>query len=140
MGKWEGDTGRLPDLVFFGLWAKNSWLLEGNLWLPDMEGNLLLLEFEFVDEGERVSKLRVRHFRGRSFCLERWNPFVGCLEGGGGARLVWVRILGLPLHLWGRNLFKRPGDSCWRFVVVDENTAECQNLQWARVLVETREW
>ncbi|RVW29058.1 hypothetical protein CK203_091590 [Vitis vinifera] len=24
VGKWEGDTGRLPDLVSFGLWAKNS--------------------------------------------------------------------------------------------------------------------
>ena len=79
---------------------------KGTFGLSDMGGNLLLLEFEFVDEAERVSKSRVRHFRGRSFCLERWNPFVGCLEGGGGARLVWVRILGLPLHLWGRNLFK----------------------------------
>ena len=24
VGKWKGDTGRLPDLVSFGLWAKNS--------------------------------------------------------------------------------------------------------------------
>ena len=115
--------------------------LEGNPWLSDMGGNLLLLEFEFADETRRVSKSGVRCFRGRSFCLESWNPSVGCLEGeGGGAHLVWVRILGLPLHFWGRNLFKRFGDSCGRFVVVDENTTECRNLQWARVLVETREW
>ena len=141
VGNWEGDTGRLLDLVFFGLWAKNSWLLEGNLWLSNMGGNLWFLEFDFADEAERVSKSGVRRFRGRSFCLERWNPSVGCLEGGrGGARLVWVRILGLPLHLWGRNLFKRFGDSCGRFMVVDENTAERRNLQWAKVLVETREW
>ena len=54
VGNWEGDTGRLPDLVSFGLWAKNSWLLEGNLWLSDMGGNLLLMEFEFADEAEGV--------------------------------------------------------------------------------------
>eukprot|EP00261_Vitis_vinifera_P021204 XP_010652351.1 PREDICTED: uncharacterized protein LOC104879812 [Vitis vinifera] len=106
-----------------------------------MGGNLLLLEFEFEDEAKRVSKSGVRRFRGRSFCLEIWNPSVGCLEGGGGgARLVCVRILGLPLHLWGRNLFKRFGDSCGRFVAVDENTVERRILQWARVLIETREW
>ena len=51
-----------------------------------------------------------------------------------------VKILGLPLHLWGRRLFKRFGDSCGRFVVVDENTAERRNLKWARVLIETRDW
>ena len=140
VGNWEGDTGRLPDLVSFGLWAKNSWLLEGNLWLSDMGGNLLLMEFEFADEAERVSKSGVRCFKGRSFCLKRWNPSVGCLKGGGGVRLVWVSILGLPLHLWGRNLFKRFGDFCGRFVAVDENTVERRNLQWARVLVKIREW
>ena len=82
-----------------------------------------------------------RRFRGRSFCLEKWKPFVGCLEGDrGDARHVWVRILELPLHLWGRSLFKKFGDSCGRFVAIDENTAKHRNLKWARVLVETRGW
>ena len=53
---------------------------------------------------------------------------------------MWAKILGLPLHLWGRSLFKRFGDSCGRFVAVDENTVERRNLKWARVLVETRDW
>ena len=66
VANWKGDTGRLPNLVSFGLWAKNSWFLEENLLLSDMGGNLLLLEFEFADEAERVSKSGVRHFRGRS--------------------------------------------------------------------------
>ena len=83
----------------------------------------------------------MRHFRGRSFCLEKWKPSVGCFEGDrGGARLVWVRILSLPLHLWGRSLFRKFGDSCGRFVAVDENTVERRNLKWARILVETRGW
>ena len=97
------------------------------------------MEFEFADETERVHNSGTRRFRGRNFCLEKWKPFVGCLEGDrGGARLVWVRILGLPLHLWRISLFKKFGDSCGRFVTVDENTAERRNLKWARVLVETR--
>ncbi|RVX20006.1 hypothetical protein CK203_004812 [Vitis vinifera] len=110
VGSWVGDADRLPDLVSFGSWAKNSWFLEGNLWLSNVRENLMLLEFEFEDEAKRD------------------------------ARHVWVRILGLPLHLWGRSLFKQFGDSYGRYVAVDENTAERRNLKWARVLVETRGW
>ena len=141
IGLWKGDSDRLPDLVTFGSWAKNSWLLEGNLWLSNMRENFLFLEFEFADEAERLFNLGEKCFRGRSFHLEKWKPSVGCLEeDNGDTRLVWVKILGLPLHLWGRSLFKRFGDSCGRFVAVDENTAERQNLKWARILVETRDW
>ena len=141
IGFWKGDSDHLPDLVTFRSWAKNSWLLEGNLWLSNMRENFLFLEFEFADEAERLFNLGEKCFRGRSFHLEKWKPSVGCLEeDNGDTRLVWVKILGLPLHLWGRSLFKRFGDSCGRFVAVDENTAERQNLKWARILVETRDW
>ena len=141
VGSWEGDSDRLPDPVSFGAWAKNSWFLEGNLWVSNMRANLLLLEFEFEDEAERVFNSGSRCFRGRSFSLEKWKPSVGCLEGvRGDVRHVWVRILGLPLHLWDRSLFKKFGDACGKFVAVDEYTADRRNLKWARVLVETRGW
>ncbi|RVW47728.1 Transposon TX1 uncharacterized 149 kDa protein [Vitis vinifera] len=141
VGSWEGDADRLLDPVSFGSWAKNSWFLEGNLWLSNVRENLMLLEFEFEDEAERVFSSGARRFRGRSFRLEKWKPSVGCLKGvNEEARHVWVRILGLPLHLWGRSLFKQFGDSCGRYVAVDENTTERRNLKWARVLVETSGW
>ena len=141
VGFWEGDSDRLPDLVSFGSWAKNTWFLEGNLWLSIVRENLLLLEFEYSNEAERVYNSGTRRFRGRSFCLEKWKPSMGCLEGDkGDARLVWVRILGLPLHLWESSLFKKFGDSCGRFVAMDQNTVERQNLKWARILVEIKGW
>lgn len=34
-------------------------------------------------------------------------------------------------------LFKYLGDYCGGYVVVDEDTARCQNLQWARVLMRS---
>ena len=138
---WEGDYDRLPDLASFGSWAKSSWFLEGNLWLSNLRENLLLLEFEFADEAERVFQSGARRFRGRNFYLEEWKPSVGCFERDrGDSRLVWIRILGLPLHLWGRSLFRKFGDSCERFVAVDENIAERRNLKWARILVEIKGW
>ncbi|RVW52713.1 hypothetical protein CK203_091167 [Vitis vinifera] len=92
VGCWVGDVDRLPDLVSFGSWAKNSWFLEGNLWLSN-----------------------------------GCTPCVGY-------------NFRTPSASWGRSLFKKFEDSCGRFVAVDENTAERQNLKWDRVLVETREW
>ena len=53
---------------------------------------------------------------------------------------MWVRIFGLPLHLWGMSFFKSLGDACGRFVSVDEDTKERRNLQWARIIVVIREW
>ena len=84
VGFWEGDSNCLLDLASFGSWAKSSWFLEGNLWLSNVTENLLLLEFEFADETERVFQSGARRFRGRSFCLEKWKPSVGCFEGDRG--------------------------------------------------------
>ena len=88
-------------------------------------------------------KLRGCCTRGSSGLKENascWNPSVGCLIEDRKSREVWVRILGLPLHLWGMSLCKNLGEACGRFVGVDEDTVERRNLQWARVLVGVRGW
>lgn len=67
--------------------------------------------------------------------LVRWTPEVGCLLKGGFAKEVSVRVLGLPLHLWSRELLKKIGDCCGGFIVVDEDTTFLSHLQWVRILV-----
>ncbi|RVW36927.1 hypothetical protein CK203_094920 [Vitis vinifera] len=52
-----------------------------------------------------------RRFKEREFLLQRWGLEVGCFWNGSHAKEVWVRVAGLPLHLWSRE------------------------LQWARILV-----
>ena len=47
-----------------------------------------------------------------------------------------MRVVGLPLHLWSREVFKRIGECCGGFVAVDEETAFFSQLQWARILVK----
>ena len=48
---------------------------------------------------------------------------MGCTRKESLAKEVWVRVVGLPLHLWSREVFKRIGECCGGFVVVDEETA-----------------
>ena len=53
-----------------------------------------------------------------------------------------MRVMGLPLHLWNREVFKKIGDCYGGFVAVDESTVALKELQWARVLVKSdgTEW
>ena len=47
-----------------------------------------------------------------------------------------MRVVGLPLHLWSCEVFKRIDDGCGGFVVVDEDTDSLTELQWAQILVK----
>ena len=67
--------------------------------------------------------------------LERWSEEAGCLQVGSQAKEFWVRVVGLLLHCWSGEMFKRIDDCCGGFVEVDE-TKSCSQLQWARILVK----
>ena len=53
-----------------------------------------------------------------------------------------MRVVGLPLHFWSREVFRKIGDCCGGFVAVDEDTTTFKELQWAKLLVkfEGLEW
>ena len=48
---------------------------------------------------------------------------------------VWVRVVGLPLHLWSREVFKRIGENYGGFIVVDKENTFLSQLHWAHILV-----
>ena len=48
-------------------------------------------------------------------------------------------VLGLPLHLWSCEVFKKIGDGCGGFITEDEDTIGMIELQWARILVKLDE-
>ena len=53
------------------------------------------------------------------------------------AKEIWVRVIGLPMHLWGKDFFKRVDDACKGSVVVDVDIVERCHLQWTRILVSS---
>ncbi|RVW81134.1 Nicastrin [Vitis vinifera] len=70
----------------------------------------------------------------REFLLQKWGPEVGCFRNGSHAKEVWVKVVGLPLHLWSREVFKSIGESCGGFIAFDEETTFISQLQWAHIL------
>ena len=96
----------------------------------------MLFEFETVREAERVLARGRRRVQENFLRLEKWNPEVGCFWKDCHAREVRVRVMGLPLHLWRREVFKKIDDSCGVFIKEDKDTASMSELQWARILVK----
>ena len=91
-------------------------------------GALLLFDFDESSEAERLLVRGVRRFKENFLHLERWHPEVGCLHKGGSLKELWVRVLGLPLHLWGWDVFKKLGGCCGGFFTMDEDTALLSHL------------
>lgn len=46
-----------------------------------------------------------------------------------------LRVVGLLLHFWSGEVFRKIGDCCGDFVKVDEDTRRFSQLQWAIILV-----
>ena len=100
---------------------------------------LLLFDFELPSEAERVLARGKRSIKENFIIFDRWNLEVGCLCKDSIANEAWVRVVGLLLHLWSLEVFKRIGDGCGGFVAVDEDTGSLSELQWARIPVKCAE-
>ncbi|XP_058759957.1 uncharacterized protein LOC131633263 [Vicia villosa] len=55
----------------------------------------------------------------------------------GGARYMWCRMIGVPIHAWRRNVFSILSNSIGRFIKLDPVTEDLQRLDVARVYVRT---
>lgn len=137
VGRWEKVENHPPELDYLKNWAVHAWLLKGKLDIAVMGGGLILFEFELVSEAKHVLARGKRKVQGSVLLMERWHPEVGCFSNGAFASEVWVRVVGLPLHLWNREVFKLIGDGCGGFIAVDNKTDSMAELQWARMLVKT---
>ena len=96
----------------------------------------MFFEFELLSEIECVLVRDKRMVKDKVLFLEKWYSEVGCFCNGANANEAWVRVVGLHLHIWSREVFKLIGDDCGGFIVVNENTNSMAKLQWPRILVK----
>ena len=68
--------------------------------------------------------------------LEWWNPTVGCGSRKNQVKEVWIRVIGLPLLLWTREILKKLGNRNGGFLAMDKGTTLKMDLLWARILVK----
>ena len=101
--------------------------------------DLMLFEFDFLEESNYVLERGSNLFRGGVLSLERWRPKSGCVKNKNLMEEAWVRVVGLPLHLWTRETLKQIGDECGGFLKVDKETGLRTETSWARILVRLKE-
>ena len=104
MGWWGNPAVPIPELDFLRRWVKLQWLPKGSLRIVVLGRGQLLFEFETVSEAKQVLA-RGRRVQENFLCLEKWNPEVGCFQKEFYANEACDRVLGLPLHLWSREVF-----------------------------------
>ncbi|KAG5589820.1 hypothetical protein H5410_040334 [Solanum commersonii] len=60
---------------------------------------------------------------------------IGTSADYGRPKSTWVRVVGLPLHLWAQKPFKAIGDFCGGWVETEEETHLRNHLKWARIKI-----
>ena len=79
-----------------------------------------------------------RRFGTNLIHLRTWEEDLGCSNQGIVEEKAWVRVVGLPVHLWSRKIMEKIGDACGGFLAVNEETDRLDELGWARILVKLK--
>ena len=137
VGSWNPRSRDEEDLEKLGRFLASSWGLKGSLGLAKLERSRILLEFESLEEAQRVSLSGERMIGELRLSFEKWSPRSGCREEEEQTNEVWVRIFGLPVSLWNPTVLRRVGDECGGFIDIDSKTKKLEELQWARNLVRS---
>ncbi|GFZ00894.1 hypothetical protein Acr_14g0005290 [Actinidia rufa] len=75
--------------------------------------------------------------------MERWSYFgfetledrSGCFGDKNKPEALWVRVLGLPIFLWSKELFRALGDRCGGYIMTAEETLRRDHAEWAIICV-----
>ena len=63
------------------------------------------------------------------------HPELGCVKRKEVVKEAWIHLVGLLLHPWTKEIFKRIGDNCGGFLALGKEIALKTTLFWARILV-----
>ena len=138
VGSWKQTPDFIPLTRELELWARAVWKLKGGVLVAFLNKDLMLFEFDFLEESSYVMERSCNFFRGGVLNLERWRPESGCVKNKNLKKEAWVRVLGLPLHLWTSETLKQIGDGCGGFLKVDEEIGLGSEISWVRILVRLK--
>ena len=138
VGSWKSKPATNTISSQMEAWAKKAWRLKGNMFFHPLNQNLFFMGFDLTEEADWVMENGIRICRGEALHLERWTPSTDCTRSNGQNQEAWIRVVGLPLHLWTEEILVKIGDSCGGFVAMDKETSLMENLLWARILIKMK--
>ena len=117
-------------------WFRDVWRLNEVVTVSVLNADLLMVEFDSPEKAKWVLESGRRSFSGDVLQMERWRPEAGCVRSKESVQEVWIRVVGLPLHLWKPEILRQIGDACGGFVTLDNNTEDKKEVKWARILIK----
>uniref|UniRef100_A0A0V0H7N4 Putative ovule protein n=1 Tax=Solanum chacoense TaxID=4108 RepID=A0A0V0H7N4_SOLCH len=58
-----------------------------------------------------------------------------CLPNTMKIKETWIKVVGVPIHLWTHQVFKEIGQLCGGWTATEEETELGNHMKWARILV-----
>ena len=135
VGWWGSGPDQIPGVEAVRRWARMQWNINNSIAVVSLGRGLWLFEFESKEEVDRVLKFGKRRFGTNLIHLRTWGEDLGCSSQGFSEEKAWVRVVGLPVHLWSRTVMEKIGDACGGFIAADKEPDELGELGWARILV-----
>ncbi|MCH81454.1 RNA recognition motif, partial [Trifolium medium] len=113
---------------------KTTLYMEGlaHISVTDMGGKMVLLHSPKAGEMEVMCSSKPDWLTYYFKEVRPWSP-----SSFMDRRIAWVKVYGIPLHVWGENLFKAIGRKYGEFLDFDENTASRAKLDVARIKIST---
>ena len=137
IGRWRTQPVPYPRSEEVEAWFRDAWGLNEEAMLTVLNDDLVLLEFNSPENAKWVLESGKRNFKGGVLQLDWWSPESGCTRSKGCLQEAWIRVVGLPLHLWTPEILRKLGDACGGFVAADEVTEKKKEVKWARMLIKT---
>ena len=132
VGWWGSGPSQILGVNSMRSWAITQWNIKNSFVVVNLGRGLWLFEFESKEEVDRVLMFGKRRFGTNLVHLRTWGEDMGCSSQGNSEEKAWVRVVGLPVHLWSI------GDACGGFLAIDEDTDKLGELGWARILVKLK--
>lgn len=131
-----GELGSVaPSLERLRGWVYEHWRPIGGVTVRLLGASLVCFVFASEHQANRILHMKKWVFYGEPLYLDRWHPLGCSSKNFKRPKMIWIRVMGIPLHLWGLEVFQAIGDRCGGFVRVDEATHSGEELRWARILV-----
>ncbi|MCH92168.1 DUF4283 domain protein, partial [Trifolium medium] len=113
---------------------KTTLYMEGlaHISITEMGRNMVLLYSPKVGEVEALCKAKADWLTYYFKEVRPWSP-----SSFADRRETWVKVYGIPLHVWGESLFKAIGKKYGEFIDFDNNTASRAKLDVARIKIST---
>ncbi|KAG5595242.1 hypothetical protein H5410_036474 [Solanum commersonii] len=115
VGYCREESKKGPTLAEIRRWSTITWKKVFGLNIYELYDEMFLFEFpnRYMVEQTIHGQWRWKNYR---FHLEWWKPTLRCIPRAATVEKIWVRAVGIPLHLWSKEVFKEIGEICGGWV------------------------